>query len=153
MLSTLALISCLGGECGESDLPRVRVYPAGLMEGEKGPGSWKEVTSKDRISRMRVKVRAGRRNNVSKSIQGSRNMCSQNLAREHIRSARRLGEERKMLSKRERDIDSSWQQKNSDVYSVTKYLLSVTVSGPLPVLIEGHRLPGRNDCSTVAGEE
>lgn len=75
---------------------------AGLMEGEKGPGSWKEVTSKDRISRMRVKVRAGRRNNVSKSIQGSRNMCSQNLAREHIRSARRLGEERKMLSKRER---------------------------------------------------
>lgn len=64
----LAIISCLAGECGESDLPKVGFYPGRYDGGREGPGSQKEVRSTDKISRMGVKVRAGRRNSVSKSI-------------------------------------------------------------------------------------
>lgn len=82
----------MAGECGESNLPRVGVYPGKYDGGRQDLGNWKEVSSKDEISRMEVRVRAGRRNSVSKSIQGSRNMMySHSLEREHISSAGRLG--------------------------------------------------------------
>lgn len=55
------LSGCRSGEYLQFDLHRISVNP-GRCVIERG-------------ARVRVRVRAGRGNNVSKSIQGSKNMC------------------------------------------------------------------------------
>lgn len=68
-------------ECLQFDLPRVGVYPCRYDEGREGPGSLGSMQgSKIKVYHFYDESedgKTGRRNNLSKHIQGSKNMvCS-----------------------------------------------------------------------------